>query len=163
MARKNAKDRGILELPASSGIWWARVYHNGREHRRKVGRSKALARKVHEKLRTEINEGRFFPKLLKRAVLFDALLEEYREAKRREHKAVMASETGYQRLLAQFGGRRAETISAAEIDAWRDRLSEVMSPATVNLHLTILRAAFRLALRNRLIDPSTIPPIKPLK
>ena len=140
-----------------------RVYHDGREYRRKAGRSKALARKVYEKLRTEINEGRFFPKQHRRAVLFDDLLAEYREIKRREHKAVMASEAGYQRLLEQFGGSRIEKVSAAEIDQWRDTMSETMSPATVNLHLTILRATLRLAVRNRRIEASALPPITPLK
>jgi len=38
-----------------------------------------------------------------------------------------------------------------------------MSPTTVNLHLTILRATLRLAVRNRRIEVSALPPIKPFK
>jgi hypothetical protein len=139
MARRGGRDHSILELPAGSGVWRARVYYNGREYRRKVGQSKSLARKVYEQLRTQINDGRFFPKAQNPPAVFGDLLREYREVKRREHKAVMASDAGYRRLLAQFGGRRVATINAADIDEWRDKLAETMSPATVNLHLTILR------------------------
>lgn len=39
-----------------------------------------------------------------RPVLFDELLEDYREAKRREGKALMASNIGYRRLLSAPGG-----------------------------------------------------------
>jgi hypothetical protein len=31
MARKNGKDRGIVEKPAGSGQWWCRLFLNGRE------------------------------------------------------------------------------------------------------------------------------------
>jgi integrase len=75
----------------------------------------------------------------------------------------MASDAGYRRLLAQFGGRRVQTISAADIDGWRDKLAETMSPATVNLRLTILRATLRLAVRNRRIEAPALPSIRPLK
>lgn len=33
MARKNGKDRGILEFPSKSGKWFVRVWLNGREKR----------------------------------------------------------------------------------------------------------------------------------
>ena len=32
MARKDGKDRGIVEKPKGSGKWWVRLYVNGREH-----------------------------------------------------------------------------------------------------------------------------------
>ena len=31
MARKDGKDRGIVEKPKGSGKWWVRLFVNGRE------------------------------------------------------------------------------------------------------------------------------------
>jgi len=163
MARKGGVDRGLFERPKGSGVWWIH-YHdaNGRKHREKVG-SKGLARKVYMQRKTEIAEGRYFPNARRRAPIFADLLTDYREAKRREGKAVMKSEIGYERLLERFGGRRAETLTAAEVEQWRDELRERYEPATVNLHLTILGAVFHRAVRNRKLDASAVPAIGKLK
>jgi len=163
MARKGGHDRGLFERPKGSSVWWIH-YHdaNGRKHREKVG-PKALARKRYMQRKTEIAEGRFFPALQKRVPLFDALLDDYREAKRREGKAVMKSEIGYRRLLDRFGGRCADTITASEVEEWRDEMRALFAPATVNLHLAILRAALRLAVRNRKLGAAALPAIAGLR
>src|SRR5271154_2587054 len=105
MARQGGKDRGLFERPSGSGVWWIR-YHDagGTERRERIG-SKALARKRYMQCKTEIAEGRFFPRARPRPVRFNELLDDYREAKRREGKAVMASNVGYERLSKRFGGR----------------------------------------------------------
>ena len=163
MARKGGHDRGLFERPTGSGLWWIH-YHDadGRKHREKVG-PKALARKRYMQRKTEIVEGRFFPGARRRVAFFDGLLDDYREAKRREGKAVMKSEIGYRRLLERFGGRRADTITAAEVEEWRDEMRESFAPATVNLHLTILRAVLRLAVRNAKLGAAALPAIAGLK
>src|SRR5713226_6984708 len=163
MARKGNQDRGLFERPARPGVWWIRYFDgDGRKHREKVG-PKALARKRYMQRKTEIAEGRFFPARHKGVPLFDALLDDYREAKRREGKAVMKSEVGYRRLLERFGERRADTIAAAEVEEWRDGMRESFAPATVNLHLAILRAALRLAVRNRKLGAVALPAIAGLR
>jgi integrase len=163
MARKHGHDRGLFERPARSGVWWIRYFDgDGRERREKVG-PKALARKRYMQRKTEIAEGRYFPNARRRAVLVDELVGEYREAKRREGKAVMASEVGYRRLLERFGGRRADTIATGEVEEWRDDMRESLAPATVNLHLTILRAVLRLGMRNGRLEASAVPAIRGLK
>ena len=60
MARQGSRDRGLFERPNGSGIWWIR-YHDGdgHEHREKIG-AKGLARRVYEKRKTEIRDGRYF-------------------------------------------------------------------------------------------------------
>src|SRR6266852_9352059 len=61
MTSGKRRERGTFERPKGSGIWWVRYADgHGRLHREKVG-PKALARKVYEKRKTEIREGRFFP------------------------------------------------------------------------------------------------------
>jgi hypothetical protein len=80
-------------------VWWIH-YHdaNGRKHREKVG-PKALARKRYMQRKTEIAEGPYFPNVRQRAALFADLLDNYREAKRREGKAVMQVSLPWRRLL----------------------------------------------------------------
>jgi integrase len=163
MARKGGRDRGLFERPKGSGIWWIH-YHDGdgRKHREKVG-PKGLARARYMQRKTEIREGRYFPDTRGRAVLFDELLEAYRTEKEREGKAVMDSDIGFRRLLERFGGRRADSIATREVKEWRDELLEGHTPATVNRHLTILRAVLRMAVRDKRIDSGALPEIEPFE
>lgn len=135
---------------------------SGTERRERIG-SKGLARKRYMQCKTEIAEGRFFPRARARPVLFNDLLDDYREAKRREGKAVMASNIGDQRLSERFGGRSAGEITTSEIDHWRRDLAETMAPATVNLHLCLMRAIFGHAARSRRLKATELPQITALK
>ena len=114
-------------------------------------------------MKTLIRKGDFPPKRERRRVSFVDLLHAYRSAKRREGKAVMASEIGYNRLLQRFAGMTAAEISADEVDRWRRDLSENLAPATVNLHLCLLRAIFRHGVRTRQLSALAIPEIDSLK
>src|SRR5262249_56624343 len=58
--------RGIYEHPKGSGAWWVCYFdEHGKRHREKVG-PKALAAKVYQKRKNEIQERRFFPERLRR-------------------------------------------------------------------------------------------------
>ena len=72
MARKDGKDRGIVENPPGSGIWWVDMRHEGKRIRKKVG-SKSSAKAVYERLKTESREGRLVPKAKKRIFRQDSL------------------------------------------------------------------------------------------
>lgn len=148
MARPGGKDRGLFERPRGSGVWWIE-YHDaeGRRHREKIG-PKGLARRVYEKRRTEVREERYFPPGRQRPVHFEEILEEYRTATRAAGRDLMGSEIRYVRLRQAFGGRRADAITIRDIEAFRDALRETLSPASVNKHLTPLRAIFRRAVRD---------------
>jgi len=163
MARKGGHDRGLFERPTGSGVWWIHFHDaDGRKHREKVG-PKALARKGYMQRKTEIAEGRFFPKGRQGAVRFEDLLEAYRAEKSREGKAVMDGDIGFRRLLERFGGRRAESIATREVKEWRDALLEGHTPSTVNRHLTILRAILRMGVRDHRLDAGALPEIEPFE
>ncbi len=160
MARKEPeKARGVYEYPKGSGVWWIQYFENGRRHRERIGpRSLALA--VREKRKTEIREGRYFPKLHHRAPLFDDLLEDYRKWAERENRAVIKGEGCFTRLLAHFGGKRADAITLADVERFKQVMGERLSVGTVNRNLTLLRAIFNRALRHGRIQGS---PTKGLK
>ena len=63
MARKGSKDRGVT---FKEGVWWVRVYANGRE---KWFRSdtKSQAKVLYGRLKAEQREGRYFPKQINEA------------------------------------------------------------------------------------------------
>jgi hypothetical protein len=126
---------GVVEFPRGSGAWHARVKYQGKQYWRRAA-NKTHARALYHEMKTLIRKGEFPPKREQRSALFADLLADYREAKRREGRAVMASDIGYTRLLQRFGGRRAAEITADDVDRWRRDLAETMAPATVNLHLS---------------------------
>jgi integrase len=150
----------LFEYPKGSKVWWVRYWDaDGRERSEKVG-PKGLARDRYMQRKTEIREGRYFPHAHKRAVRFADLLDDYREAKARQGKAIMRTDVGYRRLLDRFGGRRADTITAAEVEEWQSDLTESMSVASVNHHLQLFRAILLRAVASRILRHEDVPPLK---
>src|SRR5271168_2655402 len=57
MARKGGQDRGLLERPKGSGVWWVRyVGPDRREHMERAGQ-KTIARGLLARRQTEIADG----------------------------------------------------------------------------------------------------------
>jgi integrase len=160
--KRTEKVIGVIEEPKGSGKFYVRVYYAGVRYKRRAA-SRSHARELREEIRVAIRRGEWPPRPKKKLILFDDLLTAYREEKRREGKAVMDGEIGYKRLLGRFSGRRADSLTTREMKEWRDELLPGHTPATVNRHLTLLRAILRMALRDRLLDPSALPEIEPLK
>lgn len=160
MARKQGKDRGLFERPLGSGNWWVRYFDGGgREHREKIG-AKSLARRVYEKRKTEIREGRFFAPERREAVSFESILSDYRSSALKAGREIMRGDIGYRRLHDAFGRDRADSITPVQIEAFRDRLAEELSAATVNLHLKLLRAIFMRAVRMQSVASNPVSRVK---
>jgi hypothetical protein len=115
MARSGGKDRGLYKSPKGSGVWWICYFDtDGRRHRERIG-PKGLARRVYEKRKTEIREGRYFPPERKRAVLLDEIARDYLAYQQGSGKRVQSTNIGLRRLLEAFGGRRAESVTRTEV------------------------------------------------
>ena len=115
MARKQGKDRGLFERPQASGIWWVRYFdRDGREHREKI-EAKGLARRVYEKRKTDIREGRFFAPEWRETVSFESILSDYRNSALKAGRQIMRGDIGYRRLNDAFGPERADSIT----QGWR--------------------------------------------
>ena len=148
MGRPNGKDRGIFEKVKGTGIFWARYYDaDGREHRELVG-PKGLAKKVYEKRKTEIRMGMFFPPKSKRKPVFVAdILTEYETYETESGKRAECGSKAHERIRDMFGAMKVDEVSRTSIEEWLRELNEDLSESRVNKHLTILRAAYNLALR----------------
>src|SRR5579863_3149362 len=53
MARKDGKDKGILEWPKDSGQYWMRAYHNGKEKRMGPFSTKTQAKNTYSRWQLE--------------------------------------------------------------------------------------------------------------
>jgi integrase len=159
MARtRSSRDIGVVEYPKGSGKWWALVKHRGKQHWRRAA-NKSHARDLYHEMKVAIRKGEFPPKPTARPALIDDLVEEYRQAKARQGKAIMRGDIGYRRLLERFGGRRADSITAAEVEAWQADLMATMSVQTANHHLKLLRAILLRAADNRRLARADLPKV----
>jgi len=151
MARKDGRDRGLFERPKGSGIWWIH-YHDatGKKHRERVG-PKSLARKLYEKRKTEIREARYFPPERRRPILVREILDDYRERLKTCGRSIEKGQASWRRLYETFRDKPAESVLPQEIETFKISLAESLSPAFVNHHLQILRAAYNWAARNEKI------------
>jgi hypothetical protein len=74
MARKYAKDRGIVEKPLGSGKWWVRVYEKGHERWHRCD-SKSQARALYGRLKADAGEGNAAPQ--RKKTMNPVLLKDY--------------------------------------------------------------------------------------
>jgi integrase len=160
MARKDdGYGANIIEDARRPGALYVRIYHDGIVYKRRAANLSHARELVHE-IKRAIARGEWPPKAQPEAARFDELLADYREAKRREGKAIIRTDIGYRRLLERFGGRRADSLTPDEVECWRDAMLQTMAPATVNLHLCLLRAILRRAVRGKRLDPAALPEVK---
>ena len=152
MAREIKKQRGIFERPKGSGIWWICYYDQfGRKHREKVGlRQTAIS--AYQKRKTEIREGRFFPKATKREILFEEIAKDALDYSKVNKcpDAYRIDKWHHALILDWFKGREAKALSPLEI---HDKLSVLaeekqLKPATLNRYRAFLSLVYSLANRN---------------
>jgi hypothetical protein len=162
MRSNRDRDSGIIEDPRRPGKLYLRIWHQGRKYNRRI-ESVSQGRRLYHEIKAAIARGKWPPKPKPKTVTFDELLKDYRDAKRLDGKAVMASGIGYRRLLERFGGSRADEIATVDVDKWRRELEETMAPASVNLHLCLLRAILPHGLRSKKLPAGALPEIDALK
>jgi integrase len=154
MARKDGKDRGIVEKPKGSGKWWVRRYVNGREVWHRCD-SKSQAKALYGRLKAEQREGKFFEK--RRSVPFRELANEYSEALSGRGRGKAENKARMDRWISAFGDQDVATITSRQIErALSDLKNEgrkigeelrYRQPATLVRYLTVLKAIFNRAVR----------------
>jgi len=144
------KDRGIFERPRESGIWWVRYADNfGRIHREKVG-PKGLAKATYQKRKTEVREGKFFPETLrrKREMLFKDMVKLYLEDHARPNKRSYLDDAyRAKRLRAVFGDKALSEITLQDIERFKGKLAQEVSPKTVDHHIGLLKTIYNKAIQ----------------
>ncbi len=136
---------------------------NGKIHREKVG-PKGLARKVYEKRKTEIREGRYFPAQVRRreVPVEEAINYHLEQVKVRARDVV--NPVRYARLwIEALNGKTVREVSPADIERYiKRRLGEV-APPTVNRELAFLKRVFNVAMRNGDTESNPVTQVKMFK
>jgi integrase len=87
--------------------------------------------------------------------LFRDYAEQWRAAQVHRPTTRAHVETNLRRhAYPTFGGRRLSTIRPGEVQAWVARLTQVLSPATVQVNHGLVAAVFKAAMRDRLVGSS---------
>lgn len=138
------KIRGIFERDKGSGVWWICWFDlEGRRHREKVG-PKQLAVDAYRKRKTEVREGKFFPGLRNRGVLFSQLCDDFEK-----HRPLHWSKGLFDIAKAWFEAVPASAITPQQIDQRLHKLIENgRTAATANRYRAIVSAVFSWAIRN---------------
>src|SRR5581483_1767955 len=140
--------------------WWIRYAdEHGREHREKVG-PKALATKVYQKRKNEVQERRFFPERIRRrdVLLADAIKDHLERNASRLRSLKNWQRTGrYWTDAPETRGKTLGQVRTADLERYRERRrQEGMSEASVNRELCFLRTVYRRAVRDGLVERSPV-------
>src|SRR5262245_62973331 len=147
------KPRGVYEHPKGSGDWWVSFFdEHGRRHRQKVG-PKALAIKVYQKRKTEVQELRFFPERLRRRDwLLAAVIDDYLARNKGKLRWFDHYERYGRTWKHAFRGRTLAQILPGDVERYVAQRQKEVAPATVNRELAFLRRVFNVAIADQKAD-----------
>src|SRR5262245_41915435 len=160
------KVRGVF---FRDGEWWIRwACTLGHDHRKPSGAEKTAATEEHKAKRAEVREARkagreCCPRLVRRdrPLLFEEVVADYMEHSRRTRRSHNNDKIKEERFLALFSGRMAIDVTTKEVEDLRATLlAEGKKVATVNQHLTFLKAAYNRAIRQGRLSINPVTPIR---
>jgi len=164
MARKDGKDKGILEWPKGSRQWWVRIYENGKEKRYRM-ENKTQAKAFYSKIKGEQREEKYFPeKYEKKRVAFRAVAEEYCKYGDVHHKRKGDDKPRLDKWIEAFGDQDASSITLGQVEQiMMSMQSEEYAPATTARYLVVLKACLNRAVRDGLLQSNPVQKVKPPK
>ncbi len=133
-------------------VWWMSFVCNGTRYRQSTGTAdRKLARRIQDKVRGEIAEGKWFERLPGEEKTFREMMEKYME----EHSARNKAPTSHNRdkslrdhLVVYFGDLRLTEISPKLISNYKaKRREEGAASQTINNELSLMSHAFSLAIK----------------
>jgi integrase len=133
-------------------VWWMSFTYQGKQMRRSTETDdRKLAKRILDKVRGEIAEGKWFEKLPGEHKTFKELMEKYMEEHSARNKAPASHKRGKSlgdHLLRTFGSLTLEEITPNLISEYKTkRRGEGASPRTVNYELALMSHAFSLAIK----------------
>ncbi len=132
-----------------SGVWWTCIRHNGRKIQKSLETTdKRLAQAIEAKVRLEILEGTYFDKLVGRNKTFKDMMNRFmaEHAPKVSRSTQGSYGTSLKHLNPFFGNSNLLSISPKMISRYKAlRRREHAAPASINLELSMLSKAFRLA------------------
>lgn len=135
-----------------SGIWHMSFMYRGEQVRRSTETTdRKLAQRIHDKVKGEIAEKRWFEKLPGEEKTFREMLEKYmneHSARNKAPRSHIRDKSLANHLLASFEDFTLVDITPKLIAEYKtNRRAEGASPRTVNYELTLMGHAFNLAIK----------------
>jgi len=131
-------------------VWWMYFTYRGKFIRKSTGTGNTKrAEKIHSKVVTEIEEGRWFDRLPGEKITFKEMMDKYM-AEHSEPKKASAERdrSSLTHLLPYFKGYIISGITPSLINKYKTRRrGEEASPSTVNRELALMKHAFSLAIK----------------
>ena len=152
------RDRGVLERPKDSGIWWAVWYDQYGHKRRKKCGPKRLALQFRAKMLNEVFERQHFPDRFRRQnFLVSDAIDDYLARKRGTLRSLVNWERYAKQWKASLAGKSLRQVVPGDVERYAARLrTEGLSDASVNRDLTFLRSVFNMAIEDGKADANPV-------
>jgi integrase len=133
-------------------VWWMNFVYQGKQHRKSTEtEDPKLAKRIFDKVKGEIAEGKWFERLPGEDRTFEELMEKYMA----EHSAINKAPRSHERdkslkkhLVDFFGNSPLVKITPSLIAEYKTaRRATGISPRTLNYELALMSHAFTLAIK----------------
>jgi len=131
-------------------VWWMSFVYQGKQYRKSTETTDGkLAKRIFDKVRGEIAEGKWFERLPGEDKDFEEMMEKYMKEHSIPKKAsTKRDKTSLLHLNPFFGKSLLTEITPSLINQYKvKRREEGATPATVNRELALMKHAFSLAVR----------------
>jgi integrase/recombinase XerD len=143
--------------------WWIRYRFNGKLIRQAIG-DKKLAEETMKTIRRRIEDGQHEIKPRDERRTFAEMAVEYEEIKAAEEKRSLRCDRQFlKQLLPVFGNSFMHTITRGEIEAYLRIRRKVVSGATCNRMLALLKHVFNIAIEKGYVRDNPVRGIKKYK
>ena len=143
-----------MGLYKRGSVWWMSFIdpNTGEQVRRSTETTdEERARRIFDKIKGQIAEGKWFERLPGEDYTFKELIEKYLEEYARRSKAANSYKrdcSTVKKLIPFFGSYRVTDVNPRIISAYKThRRQQGVSPRTVNIELTLLSHAYAIAIR----------------
>jgi integrase len=139
-----------MGLYKRGSVWWMSFIYQGKQIRKSTETSDGkLAKRILDKVKGEIAEGKWFDKLPGEDRTFKEMMEKYMEEHSEPKKASAERDrASLLHLSPYFGDYAVAEITPKMISEYKSkRRQEGASPGTINRELAVMKHAFNLALK----------------
>ena len=127
--------------------WYIDYYVEGRRKREKIGPNRRQAELVFQKRQVQVAEDKFFDIKRAKKVLFDDFAKMYLDIYSKPNKRSWTRDrTCIDHFKEFFGGKYLHEVLPLDIEQYKKSRIENVSPRTVNIELSCLRAMFNKAI-----------------